>query len=110
MVCVNDVESHKIEPIFVNSEQLASGLRQPDQKTLRHLMEEVRIDEVLTRSIEGPYVGDRSKNIADNAMSQIVKYTSQYSISDDQLEDRVNEMVDTCSKLLPAPLKRFSLY
>ncbi|KAJ9614042.1 hypothetical protein H2200_002178 [Cladophialophora chaetospira] len=100
MVCVNDAESTKIEPIFARSETLAGGPRQPGQKSLRRLMEEVRGDEILKRSIEGPYVRDRSKNIADNAMTQIVKYTAQYSISDEQLEGRLDEMVDTCSVLL----------
>jgi hypothetical protein len=110
MVCVNDAESNKIEPIFVISEKLAGGPRQPGQKTLRHLMEEVQRDEVLKQSIEGPYVRDRSKNIADNAMTQLVKYTAQYSISDDQLEERLDEMVDTCSKQLSSLQSRFSFY
>ena len=66
-------------------------------------MGEVRRDEVLKQSIEGPYVRDRSKNIADNAMTQIIQYTAQYSISDNQLEERWEEMVDTCSKQLTAP-------
>ena len=65
-------------------------------------MEEVRRDEALKQSIEGPYVRDRSKNIAHNAMTHIVKYTAQYSISNDQMEERLDEMVDTCSKQLPA--------
>lgn len=98
MVCVNDAESSKAEPIFTTSEKLAGGPRQPGQKSLRQLMEEVRGDEVLERSIEGPYVRDRSKNIADNAMTHMVRYTSQYSISDHQLEERLEEMIDTCGK------------
>lgn len=100
MVYVNDAESNKIEPIFTISEKHAGGPRQQGQKTLRQLMEEVRTDEVLKQSIEGPFVRDRSKNIADNAMTQIIKYTAQYSISDDQLEERLDEMVDTCGKTL----------
>lgn len=101
MVCVNDAESGKAEPIFTISEQLAGGPRQPGRKTLRHLMEEVRGDEVLKHSIEGPYVRDRSKNIADNAMTQMIKYTAQYSVSNDTLEERLDEMIDICGKHLP---------
>ena len=103
MVCVNDEESSKTESIFTISEKLAGGPRQPGQKTLRQLMDEVRRDEVLKKSIEGPYVRDRSKNIADNAMTHIIKYTAQYSICDLQLEERLHEMIDTCSKQLPVP-------
>ena len=72
-------------------------------------MEEVRRHEVLKLSIEDPYTRDRSKIIADNAMKQIVKYTAQYSISDDQLEERLDEMVDTCGKQLPTPSHPFLL-
>jgi hypothetical protein len=107
MICVNDAESTKTEPIFVNSERLAGGPRQPGQKTLHHLMIEVQRDEVLKQSIDGPYVRDRSKNIADNAMTQIIQYTAQYSISDNQLEERWEEMVDTCSNQPIAPSKPF---
>lgn len=105
MVCVNDMESTKAESIFVVSERLAGGPRQLGQKTLRQSMEEVRSDEALKKSIEGPYFRDRSKNIADNAMSQVVKYTAQYSISEAQLEERLDEMVDISSKQPHRPHK-----
>lgn len=98
MVCVNDAESGMTEPIFTTSEKLAGRPTQSGHVTLRHLMEKIREDEILKQSIEGPYVRDRSKNIADNAMTRIINYTAMYSISDDTLEERLDEMIDICSK------------
>lgn len=98
MVCVNDQESEILEPIFLHSEKLAGGAEQRGQKSLRQLMEEARADEILKAAIEGPYVRDRSKNIVKNNAAQILRYTAQYSICDDQLEKRLDEMVDTCGR------------
>jgi hypothetical protein len=100
MVCVNDAESEIIEWVFLNSEQFAGGARKRGRKTLRQLMEEARKDEILKKSIEGPYVRDRSKNVITNAAAQMMRYTAQYSLSDDQLEERIHEMVDTCGRQL----------
>ena len=110
MVCVNDAESEIIEPIFLNSERLASGARQKGRKTLRQLMEEARDDGILKKSIEGPYVRDRSKNVMNNTAARMMKYTAQYSISDDQLEERLHEMVDTCGRHLNTCHKCVSSY
>lgn len=100
MGCIHDSDSNRIVPIFTQSEQLAGGPRQPGEKTLRHIMEEMRGNETLRKSIDGPHLYDRSKNVADNAMQEMIKYAAQYSISGDQLEEKMDEMIDTCSKEL----------
>ena len=98
MACVHDPDSNKIAPIFLESEKLAGGPRQPGKKTLRQIMEEMREDKALEGSLYGNNPIDKTKNVADNATQEVIKYAAQYSISDDQLDERMREMIDTVCK------------
>jgi Questin oxidase-like len=108
MACVHDPDSNKIAPIFTESEKLAGGPRQSGKKTLRQIMEEIRESNSLRASIDGENAIDRTKNVADNAGQEMIKYAAQYSISDDQLENRMNEMIDTVCKKLTTSEDLFS--
>ena len=96
MASVHDPDGEKMAPIFIESENAAGGPRQPGKKSLRQLMEEMRESETLRSSIDGKNLIDRSKNVADNAAQEMIEYGAQYSLIDDQLEGRVDEMIDTC--------------
>ena len=69
-------------------------------------MERVRESEDLRGSIDGDNKIDRSKNVASNAMQKMVEYAAQYRITDDQLEDRMDEMIDTCCRYFIHSRKR----
>ena len=86
--------------LLLEAEAKASGPRQRGRKTLRELLQEVRTSDTLRKSIDGADKIDRSMNVAHNAANEMIKYASQYSISGDQLEERLDEMVDTCCKKL----------
>ena len=107
MASVHAPDYEKMEPVYIESETLAGGPRQPGQKTLRQLMQEMRENKILRTSIDGNNLIDRSKNVADNAMQKLIEYAAQYSISDDQLEDRMYEMIATCCNELFYPWTSF---
>ena len=100
MACVHDPDSDKIAPIFLDAEKAAGGPRQHGNKTLRQIMEEIRTNDILRDCIDGDNKIDRTKNVADNATKEMVKYASQYSIADDQLDAKMDEMLETCCKTL----------
>ena len=86
---------------FLDSEKLAGGGAQSGKSTLRQLMASMRQDDALRSSLEGQHKAERVKNVMDSAMDEVVRYASQYSISSDQLEERMYEMVDTCCENIP---------
>ena len=98
MASVHNPDFEKMAPIFTESEKLAGGAGKPGEKALRQLMEEMRESGDFWASSDGDNKIDRSKNVADNATPGVVEYAAQYSISDIQLEDRMDEMIDTCCK------------
>lgn len=98
MACVHEPDAKKEAPIWLESEKLAGGPLQPGKKTLREIMEEIHNNEILRASIEGPNPVDRIKNVADNAIEEMIKYGAEYSISESQLQERIDEMIDTCCK------------
>lgn len=103
MACVHDPDSEKIAPIFLESEKQAGGPRQKGKKTLLQIMQEIRENKTLRGCIDGDNPIDRTKNVADNATNEMVKYAAQYSVSEDQLQERMDEMYDTCCKRAPQP-------
>ena len=96
MSCIHDPNALKMAGFFSESEKLAGGPRQPGENTLRQIMESMRDKHAFQTSINGQDKVDRSKNVMDNAGQEVIRYASQYSISPDQLEERMYEMVDTC--------------
>ena len=102
MLCVHDPESEKLVPIFTEAEKRAGGPGQAGNKTLRKIFEDIRTNPILKASIDGNNPIDRTKNVADNATEEFIKYAAQYSISDEQLQGSIDEMVDTCCEFCEA--------
>lgn len=98
MTCIHEPYSAKLVPFFVRAEEKAGGPRQTGKKTLGDIFKDVRTNEILSKSIHGENTLDRSKNVADNAMDEIVEFAAQYSISEAQLQERLDEMVETLCK------------
>lgn len=98
MAAVHDPDANKIAPIYLEAEKLASASGRPGKMSLREIMEELRASNNVRAVIDGNDKIDRSKNVADNAMQKIIQYASKYSLSDSQLEDKVNEQINTCCK------------
>lgn len=101
MAAVHDPDMEKMGPVFTESERLARESSGVGHKSLRELMEDMRADKVLASSIDGDNQIDRSKNVADHATKQMVDYAAQYSLSEDQLEEKMHEMIDTCCMRSP---------
>jgi hypothetical protein len=99
MASVHDPDYEKMGPIFIEAESLAGGAGQRGDKSLRELLEAAREDPRLTSSMDGENKIDRSKNVADHATRPMAEYAAQYTLSEDQLTERVHEMVDTCGTM-----------
>lgn len=102
MACVHDPESDRLAPFFLESEKLAGQPGQPGKKSLPEIMEEVRENKILHTASDGENAIDRTKNVLANATQEIIRYAAQYHISEDQLNEKLDELIDTCCKALAA--------
>ena len=106
MASVHDPEFDLVGPVYIDAERLAGGPRQHGKKTLRELMAGLRADKSLGAARNGENKVDRSHNVAEHAPRVVEEYTAQYSIASDQLEEKVDESIDTACEYDPL-LSRF---
>ena len=70
---------------------MADGIGKPGRKSLIQLLEEIRKDETLFRSVKSTDV-NKFREMFRRAPQEMLKYAAQYTVSEDQLEDRLTEM------------------
>lgn len=102
MAAVHDPEGEKAAAFFTKVEMLAGGPGQQGERGFHDIIEDMRQNKTLTNNIYGRGKINKAPDVADGAPG-IVKYLSQYSIPDAQLEEELDEMIDTsctgCSSL-----------
>jgi hypothetical protein len=91
---------------FLPAEKIASGIGNPGSKSLGQLLEEVCKDETLSRSAKTTDVNKIRDGVLHRAPQEMIKYAAQYTVSEDQLEERLAEMInnvgESCVPLVSA--------
>lgn len=91
---------------FLPAEKTASGIGNPGSKSLGQLLEEVCKDETLSRSAKTTDVNKIRDGVLHRAPQEMIKYAAQYTVSEDQLEERLAEMInnvgESCVPLVSA--------
>jgi len=85
------------------AEKAAGGIGKPGKKTMLQLLEEARADKKLASSA---YWEDGNKlrdGVLKRAPEEMIKYASQYTVSEDQIQEKFAEMVDVSGKQLRTP-------
>jgi hypothetical protein len=79
---------------FLPAEKQAGGIGKPGNKSLRQLLEEIRKDETLSRSARNTDVNKIRDGVLTRAPQEMRKYAAQYTVSEDQLEGRLADMIN----------------
>lgn len=74
----------------------------PGVKILAQLLEEVRNDSTLAQSAHWPDTNKIRDGIMNRAPSEMIKYTNEYTVSVDQMDEKLAEMINAIS-WLPSP-------
>ena len=79
---------------FLRAEKLAGGIGKTGSKSLRQLLEEIRKDETLSRSARTTDANKIRDGVLTRAPQEMLRYAAQYTVSEDQLEERLADMMN----------------
>lgn len=85
---------------FVPAENLAGGIGKRGSKSLFQLLNEIRTDKKLAQSTKFSDGNKISEGPLHRARDEMLNYASQYTVSEDQIEERVADMINTVCELL----------
>lgn len=97
MAAIHEVDTADLTNFLIGAEKAAGGGIKPGKKTLRKILDEARADDDVRNSWRQGLQVELIKNTAHNALDGLTRYSSQYSVGADQVEDRFIEMVDLCA-------------
>ncbi|KAJ5795205.1 hypothetical protein N7457_001804 [Penicillium paradoxum] len=80
---------------FLSAEKMAGGIGKPGQKSLFQLLNEIRNDKDLVESVRWSDVNKIRDGVLHRAPEQMLKYASQFTVSEDQVEERLADMINT---------------
>lgn len=81
------------------AENLAGGIGKPGKKTLVQILEDIRRDEKLVASTHWTDGNKMRDGVLQRAPDEMLKYAAQFSVSQDQLEDKLAEMINNVGKV-----------
>ncbi|KAH8654398.1 hypothetical protein BGZ61DRAFT_373557 [Ilyonectria robusta] len=97
MASVHDPAWATFLPFYTEAEEAAVLPKLSGEKTLRRIMVEARHNETFQKSIDGESL-IRAYNVVSNAPEESVRAASEYAVSEEQLDNVLDEMIDTVCK------------
>ncbi|KAF5867126.1 hypothetical protein ETB97_004046 [Aspergillus alliaceus] len=83
-------------PMFLfPAEKAAGGIGKPGKKTLQHILEEIRNDRKLANSAHWEDGNRMRDGVLARAPDEMIKYAAEFTVSKDQLEEKLVEIIDT---------------
>lgn len=76
------------------AEKAAGGIGKPGKKTLLQIMDEIRADKKLCASVHWKYGNKMMDGVMTRAPDEMIKYASQFTVSGDQLEEKMIEIIN----------------
>ena len=84
---------------FLPAEQLAGGIGNRGSKSLLQLLNEIRADAKLKESVKYTDPSNIADGVLTRAPQEMLKYASQYTVSADQVDERLVDLINTAGKL-----------
>ncbi|KAL2867472.1 questin oxidase family protein [Aspergillus lucknowensis] len=84
------------------AEEAAGGIGKRGEKTLLQLLEEARADEKLASSAHWDDGNKLRDGVLKRAPEEMLKYASQFTVSEDQMQEKLAEMANTCAYFISA--------
>jgi len=88
---------------FLPAEKLAGGIGKPGNKSLLQLLNEIRENKALKESVQWPDKNKIRDGVLSRAPDEMLKIASQYTVSEDQIEERLADMINTVGEF-PYPI------
>lgn len=83
---------------FLPAEKMAGGIGKSGQKSTLHLINEMQADKALVKSVQWSDSNKIMDGVLHRAPEQMLKYASQFTVSEDQAEERLADMINTVGK------------
>jgi len=83
-----------IGKLLIPAEKAAGGIGKRGTKTILQLLDEMRADKKLVESVQWPDGNKIREGILERAPDEMVKYASQYTVSAEQVEEKLAEMIN----------------
>ncbi|KAJ5104657.1 hypothetical protein NUU61_002004 [Penicillium alfredii] len=80
---------------FLPAEKLAGGIGKPGPKPVSQLLAEIRQDQTLTHSVQWSDSDKFRDGVLGRAPQQMLDYAAQFTVSADQMEARLADMINT---------------
>ncbi|KAJ5873308.1 hypothetical protein N7455_003851 [Penicillium solitum] len=80
---------------FLPAEKMAGGIGKSGQKSTLQLINEMRADKALVESVQWSDSNKIMDGVLHRAPEQMLKYASQFTVSEDQVEERLADMINT---------------
>ena len=80
---------------FLPAEEMAGGIGKPGQKSLLQILNELRADKVLVESVRWADVNKIRDGVLTRAPGEMLKYAAQFTVSEEQVEERLADMINT---------------
>jgi hypothetical protein len=83
---------------FLPAEKMSAGVGVTGKKSLLELLNECRADKALTESVKWADSNKIKDGVMTRAPEQMIKYAAQFTVSEDQVEERLVDMINTVGK------------
>ncbi|KAJ5851361.1 uncharacterized protein N7529_010746 [Penicillium soppii] len=80
---------------FLPAEKMAGGIGKPGKKSLLQLLDEVHTDKALIESVRWTDANKIRDGILTRAPGEMVKYAAQFTVSEEQVEEKLADMINT---------------
>lgn len=84
-----------IRAFLLPAEMMACKIGKPGDKSLLQILNDVRTDKTLTASLEWTYENKIQDGILARASEQMIKHAAEFTVSEDQMEVRLADMINT---------------
>ncbi|KAJ5191566.1 uncharacterized protein N7498_010551 [Penicillium cinerascens] len=79
---------------FLPAEKLAGGIGKPGRKSLLQLLNEIRENKALKESVRWSDTNKIRDGVLSRAPDEMLKIAAEYTVSEDQLEERLADMIN----------------
>lgn len=77
------------------AERMANGIKSPEQASLFQLVNEIREDNTLKQSVRWTDTVKIRDGVLNRAPQQMLSYAARYTVSENQVTDRLTDMIST---------------
>lgn len=83
---------------FLPAERMSDGIGSTGQKSLLQLLQDIRADKALVESVQWSDGNKIRDGVLTRAPRVMLEYAAQFTVSEDQVDERLADMINTVGK------------